>query len=200
MNTQHDNITNDPYKTFADWLDLAKSSEINDPNAMNLATADKNGRPSNRMVLLNGLDNRGFVFFTNAESRKGNDIIENPFAALCFHWKTLRKQVRIEGRVEEVSQQEADTYYHSRPRQSQIGAWASQQSRPLADYQDLKDAVAKYEQEFEGCDDIPKPSYWKGFRVVPDRIEFWVDGEFRLHRRYIFTPLENGWAVHMINP
>lgn len=200
MNTQHNDITDDPYKTFGEWLDRAKLSEINDPNAMNLATAGKDGRPSNRMVLLNGLDERGFVFYTNAESRKGCDIIENPFAALCFHWKTLRRQVRIEGRVEIVSDAESDAYYNSRPRQSRIGAWASQQSRPLPDYQDLKDAVATYEKKFEGRDDIPRPAYWKGFRVVPDKIEFWIDGEFRLHRRYIFTPLENGWAVHMINP
>lgn len=200
MNTQHTDITDDPYKTFAGWLEEAKLSEINDPNAMNLATADGNGRPSNRMVLLNGIDERGFVFYTNEGSRKGRDIIANPYAALCFHWKTLRRQVRVEGCVEIVSEAEADAYYNSRPRQSRIGAWASQQSRPLADYQDLKDAVAKYEKEFEGRDDIPRPAYWKGFRVVPDKIEFWIDGEFRLHRRYIFTPLENGWSVHMINP
>ncbi len=200
MTYQPDTITDDPYKTFAGWLDLAKASEINDPNAMNLATADKSGRPSNRMVLLNGLDNRGFVFYTNAESRKGTQLTENPFAALCFHWKTLRKQVRIEGRVEIVSDEEADTYYNSRPRQSRIGAWASQQSRPLPDYQDLKDAVARYEKQFEGRENIPRPEYWKGFRVIADRFEFWVDGEFRLHRRYIYTPIENGWSIHMINP
>jgi pyridoxamine 5'-phosphate oxidase len=200
MNTQHIDITDDPFKTFANWLEEAKASEINDPNALNLATADKNGRPSNRMVLLNGLDERGFVFFTNEESRKGRDIIENPFAALCFHWKTLRRQVRVEGRVEIVSDAEADAYFNSRPRQSRIGAWASAQSRPLADYHDLKDAVARYEKEYEGREHIPRPPYWKGFRVIPDKIEFWIDGEFRLHRRYIFTPLENGWSVHMINP
>lgn len=200
MNTQHTDITDDPYKTFASWLEEAKLSEINDPNAMNLATADGNGRPSNRMVLLNGIDERGFVFYTNEGSRKGQDIIANPYAALCFHWKTLRRQVRIEGRVDIVSEAEADAYYNSRPRQSRIGAWASQQSRPLANYQDLKDAVAKYEKEFEGRDDIPRPAYWKGFRVVPDKIEFWIDGEFRLHRRYIFIPDQNTWTISMVNP
>lgn len=200
MNTEHDNITNDPYESFATWLELAKTAELNDPNAMNLATADARGRPSNRMVLLNGLDERGFIFYTNSGSRKGIQLTENPFAALCFHWKTLRKQVRIEGHVEMVSDAEADAYYNSRPRQSRIGAWASQQSRPLPDYQDLKDAVAKYEKEFEGRDDIPRPPYWNGYRVVPDRIEFWIDGEYRLHRRYIYIPDATAWSVHMINP
>lgn len=200
MNTVPDINTNDPFKTFADWLEAAKSAEINDPNAMNLATAGKDGRPTNRMVLLNGLDERGFVFYTNAESRKGEQLLSNPFAALCFHWKTLRKQVRIEGGVEIVSDAEADTYYNSRPRQSRIGAWASQQSRTLDDYEDLKSAVAKYEKQFEGSEDIPRPAYWKGFRVIPERIEFWIDGEFRLHKRYIFTRQQNNWSVHMINP
>jgi pyridoxamine 5'-phosphate oxidase len=200
MNTIPDIYTDDPYKTFAAWLELAKASEINDPNAMNLATATADGRPSNRMVLLNGLDDRGFVFYTNAESRKGEQLLSNPFAALCFHWKTLRKQVRIEGKVEVVSDVESDTYYNSRPRQSRIGAWASRQSRTLDDYEDLKSAVVKFEKEFEGREDIPRPSYWKGFRVIPDRIEFWIDGEFRLHRRYVFERQGDGWSVHMINP
>jgi pyridoxamine 5'-phosphate oxidase len=200
MNTVPDINTNDPFKTFADWLEAAKGSEINDPNAMNLATATRDGRPTNRMVLLNGLDERGFVFYTNAQSRKGEQLLENPFAALCFHWKTLRKQVRIEGRVEIVSDAEADTYYNSRPRQSRIGAWASRQSRTLNDYEDLKATVAKHEKQFADRDDIPRPPYWKGFRVIPDRIEFWIDGEFRLHKRYIFTRQPNGWVVHMINP
>lgn len=200
MNTEYEDITDDPYKTFAAWLDMAKAKEINDPNAMNLATADARGRPTNRMVLLNGLDDRGFVFYTNMESRKGENLRENPFAALCFHWKTLRRQVRVEGRVEIVTDVESDAYYNSRPRISRIGSWASQQSRPLDQYQDLKDAVAKYDAEFDGVDDIPRPPYWKGFRVLPERIEFWIDGEFRLHRRYVFTPVENGWNIHMINP
>ncbi len=200
MNTHHTINTDDPYKTFAGWLEEAKASEINDPNAMNLATADAQGRPSNRMVLLNGLDQRGFVFFTNAESHKGRDLSENPFAALCFHWKSLRRQVRIEGRVEETSKEEADAYYNSRPRVSRIGSWASQQSRLLEKYEDLQAAVKKYEAQFEGVESIPRPDYWKGFRVIPDTIEFWIDGEFRLHRRHVFQ-LENGqWRHYMINP
>jgi len=192
--------TDNPLKTFGQWLEEAKATEINDHNAMNLATADKNGRPSNRMVLLNGHDERGFVFYSNAESHKGSDISENPFAALCFHWKTLRRQVRIEGRVEEVTSAESDTYYKSRPRLSRIGAWASQQSRELPAYDDLKAAVSTYEKKYEGTEDIPRPDYWKGFRVVPDKIEFWIDGEFRLHRRHVFERQGDGWKTYMIYP
>ncbi len=200
MKMKSEDITENPYDLFEQWLELAKKSEPNDANAMCLATADAKGHPSNRMVLLNGLDDRGFVFYTNAGSRKGNDIAANPYAALCFHWKTLRKQVRVEGKIEEVSDKEADAYYASRPRQSRIGAWASEQSRPLPQFSDLQDRVKHYEDEFEGMEDIPRPSYWRGFRVMPDKIEFWIDGEFRLHRRYVYT-LENGaWNTHMIYP
>lgn len=200
MNRADTVYTDDPYKTFAAWMEAAKASEINDPNAMNLATADARGRPANRMVLLNGLSDRGFVFFTNAESRKGHDLSENPYAALCFHWKSLRRQVRIEGAVENVTDDEADAYYNSRPRISRIGSWASQQSRKIEDHQELKDAVAKYEAEFDGRDDIPRPAYWKGFRVLPERIEFWIDGEYRLHKRYVFEKSSDGWTTYMISP
>jgi pyridoxamine 5'-phosphate oxidase len=200
MNTPHILDTEDPFKTFAAWLEEAKASEPNDPNAMNLATADAKGRPSNRMVLLNGLDERGFVFYTNAESRKGQQLAENPYAALCFHWKTLRRQVRIEGSVEQVTDAESDTYYNSRPRISRLGSWASQQSRLLPEFSDLENAVKKYEKEFEGREDIPRPPYWKGFRVKPERIEFWIDGEFRLHRRHVFEKSANGWNTYMIYP
>lgn len=200
MNTHHTINTDDPYKTFAGWLEEAKASEINDPNAMNLATADAKGRPSNRMVLLNGLDERGFVFFTNGESHKGRDLSENPFASLCFHWKSLRRQVRIEGRVEQTSAAEVDAYYNSRPRVSRIGSWASQQSRPLEKYEDLLDAVKKYEKKFEGVEPIPRPDYWKGFRVIPDVIEFWIQEEFRLHQRHIFEVENGSWRHYMINP
>ena len=200
MNAPYAFYTDDPMKTFAAWLEEAKASEINDPNAMNLATADGRGRPSNRMVLLNGLDGRGFVFYTNAQSRKGGQLLENPFAALCFHWKSLRRQVRIEGGVEIVSEAESDAYYNSRPRQSRIGAWASQQSRHLPEFSNLEDAVKKYEGLYEGREDIPRPPYWKGFRVIPDRIEFWIDGAFRLHRRHVFERQDGAWQNHMIFP
>lgn len=200
MNAGPDIYTDSPYKTFGQWLEEAKASEINDPNAMCLATADRDGKPSNRMVLLNGLDERGFVFYTNAESRKGTDINQNPYAALCFHWKTLRRQVRIEGRIETVTEAEADAYYKSRPRLSKIGAWASQQSRRLPEFSNLQDAVKFYEDKFKDVEDIPRPAYWQGFRVIPDKIEFWIDGEFRLHRRHVFLPSQNGWDTHMIYP
>lgn len=200
MMNAHILYTDDPYKTFGEWLEEAKAAEINDANAMNLATADKNGRPSNRMVLLNGLDERGFVFFTNAESRKGRELDENPFASLCFHWKSLRRQVRIEGRVEQTSEAEADAYYNSRPRISRLGSWASQQSRPLPNFSDLEKAVQKYDTEYEGMEEIPRPGYWKGFRVVPDRIEFWINGEFRLHKRHVFELAHGAWQTHMIYP
>ncbi len=197
---QNDNITENPYDLFERWLEEAKVREINDPNAMNLATADLRGRPTNRMVLLNAIDERGFVFFTNAESRKGNNLSENPYAALCFHWKSLGRQVRVEGRVGIVSDEETDAYFNSRPRGSRIGAWASQQSRELNDFSDLEDAVRKYESMYEGKDVIPRPPYWKGFRVIPERIEFWINGEFRLHRRNIKHKKHGGWIHYMINP
>jgi pyridoxamine 5'-phosphate oxidase len=200
MNTHSIPYTDDPFRTFAAWLEEAKAAEINDPNAMNLATANKQGRPTNRMVLLNGLDERGFVFYTNAESRKGDQLSENPYAALCFHWKSLRRQVRIEGPVELVTDAESDAYYNSRPRVSRIGSWASQQSRRLEKYEDLQAAVKKYEEKFDGVEPIPRPDYWKGFRVKPERIEFWIDGEFRLHRRYVFEATQTGWQTYMINP
>lgn len=200
MNAVPELYTDDPYKTFGAWLEEAKTTEINDPNAMCLATADAQGRPSNRMVLLNGLDERGFVFYTNAQSRKGNDLDANPYAALCFHWKTLRRSVRVEGRVEQVTDAESDAYYKSRPRLSRIGAWASQQSRRLPEFSTLQDAVKFYEDKFKDVDDIPRPEYWRGFRVIPDKIEFWVDGEFRLHKRTVFLPSKDGWDTHMIYP
>lgn len=195
-----DLYTDRPFETFGQWLEAAKVSEINDPNAMCLATADAQGRPSNRMVLLNGLDARGFIFYTNAESRKGRDLADNPYAALCFHWKTLRRSVRIEGRVEGVTDAESDAYYTSRPRGSRIGAWASQQSRRLPEFSDLEDAVKFYDEKFKDVEDVPRPEYWRGFRVLPEKIEFWQDGEFRLHRRHVFTQGRDGWQSHMVYP
>jgi pyridoxamine 5'-phosphate oxidase len=189
-----------PYPLFQEWLKLAEESEPNDPNAMCLATATPDGKPSARMVLLKNVDERGFVLYTNAESQKGSQIAKNAFAALCFHWKSLRKQVRVEGRVEEVSPDEADEYYASRHRGSRIGAWASKQSRPLESIADLKKFVESYEKEFEAKDDIPRPDYWKGYRVIPERIEFWIDGEYRLHQRYLYTPCDDGWTVQMLYP
>ncbi|MDG5752108.1 pyridoxamine 5'-phosphate oxidase [Qipengyuania sp. XHP0211] len=181
----------DPFSLFEVWFGEAKASEPNDPNAMALATATADGMPSVRMVLLKarGVDQGeggGFVFYTNAESRKGEQIRANMRAALLFHWKSLRRQIRIEGPLEEVDPAQADDYFHSRPRPSQIGSAASDQSRPLPDRQVYLDRVAALEERYpEG--DIPRPSHWTGFRLSPRRIEFWQDREYRLHDRRLFT-------------
>jgi len=190
-----------PYILFEQWLALAEKSEPNDPNAMCLATASKDGTPNARMVLLKGLDERGFVFYTNADSQKGDELEQNAKAAICFHWKSLRKQVRVQGHVENVDDDEADAYYNSRHRGSRIGAWASKQSRPLGNMEELKKFVEKYEESFENKDEIPRPKNWKGFRIIPDQIEFWIDGEYRLHQRYVYKPDENGgWTTGMLYP
>jgi len=192
---------NNPYAVFQEWLAMAEENEPNDPNAMCLATSSKDGIPSARMVLLKGLDERGFVFYTNAESSKGEHLKDNPQAAICFHWKSLRKQVRIQGKVIEVSDEEADQYYNTRHRGSRVGAWASKQSRPLKNIDELKKFVEGYEVEFEGREDIPRPDYWKGFRIIPDTIEFWIDGDYRLHERYLYTIDNDGnWSVGMLYP
>ncbi len=175
----------DPFVRFAAWLEEAIETEPNDPTAMALATVDAGGMPSARMVLLKGSDERGFVFYTNTESRKGDDLAANPRAALCFHWKSLRRQVRIEGGVEPVSEEEADAYFASRARDSRIGAWASDQSRPMAGRFDLEKAVAKYAAKF-ALGEIPRPPHWSGYRVIPSRIEFWRDKAFRLHERLVY--------------
>jgi len=193
--------TDDPFEQFRRWFADAQASEPNDANAMTLATADSDGRPSARIVLLKDLDDRGFTFFTNTESQKGRHLEVNPFAALCFHWKSSRRQVRVEGPVTSVTEAEADAYYGSRPRGSRIGAWASQQSRPLADRPALLAAVARFDAEYEGKD-VPRPAYWSGYRVTPLRLEFWQDGEFRLHDRFVFARAVDGapWSVQRLYP
>ena len=191
--------TADPLVQFQAWLDEAEKSEPNDPTAMSLATATPDGVPSLRMVLLRGLDARGFVFYTNLESRKGSELLTNRHAALCFHWKSLRRQVRVEGPVEPVSDDEADAYFESRPRGSRIGAWASDQSRPMASRFDLEKRVAKFAAKF-GVGRIPRPPHWSGFRVVPQHIEFWSDGQFRLHDRIVYHRAGDGWTSERLYP
>jgi pyridoxamine 5'-phosphate oxidase len=193
-------MSEDPYALFSEWLADATRSEPNDPNAMCLATATPDGRPSARMVLLKGHDASGFVFYTNLESRKGMELAANPHAALCFHWKTLARSVRVEGPVEPVSDAEADAYYASRSRGSRIGAWASRQSRPLEGRWALEKAVADYTFKF-GLGEVPRPAHWSGFRLVPSRIEFWRDMPFRLHERRIFVADgAGGWNTEALFP
>ena len=189
----------EPLDLFAAWMKDAAAKEPNDPEAMNLATADAGGRPSTRMVLLKAVDPEGFVFYTNLESRKGQDLAGNPFVALCFHWKTLRRQVRVEGPVAPVTDAEADTYFASRARGSQIGAWASQQSRPLESRFALERRVAEYTAKF-GLGKVPRPRHWSGFRVRPERIEFWQDKPFRLHDRSIYMSVDGGWSLEKQYP
>jgi pyridoxamine 5'-phosphate oxidase len=192
----------EPFRRFAEWMEHALAAQVPEPTAMALATADAQGHPSVRMVLLKGFDEGGFVFYTNLESRKGRELVENAHAALCFFWQPLELQVRIEGRVEPVSPAEADEYYASRARGSRIGAWASLQSQPLGSYQDLMAGVQEYEARFTG-DDIPRPPHWSGFRVIPSRIEFWQGRPNRLHERERFDldPADpNLWRVQNLYP
>ena len=177
-------VGDDPFGLFAAWLKDAEVSEPNDPNALALASVDAAGLPDVRMVLLKGFDARGFVFYTNFESAKGQEILRSGKAAMGFHWKSLRRQVRVRGTTEVVSEAEADAYFVSRARQSRLGARASAQSRPLESRQVLIDRVAALDAEFPG--DVPRPPNWSGIRVVPSEIEFWKDGEFRLHDRILF--------------
>ncbi|WP_319410956.1 pyridoxamine 5'-phosphate oxidase [uncultured Cohaesibacter sp.] len=190
---------NKPLELFSSWLAEAEASEPNDPNAMAVATVDESGMPNVRMVLLKEYSEKGFVFYTNFESTKGRELLASQKTALLFHWKSLRRQIRIRGAVEVVSNEEADAYYDSRARGSRIGAWASKQSRPLESRFALEKAVAEYTAKFN-IGRIPRPDYWSGFRVIPEEIEFWHDRNFRLHDRVVFKPVEGGWEKTRLYP
>ncbi len=190
---------NEPFALFAEWLAEATKSEPNDPNALSLATVDPSGMPNVRMVLLKGFDERGFVFYTNFEGVKGQEILASMKAAMGFHWKTLRRQVRIRGTVEIVSDAEADEYYQSRARGSRIGAWVSKQSRPLGSRFALEKAVAEFTAKHL-VGEIPRPPHWSGFRVIPTEIEFWKDGAFRLHDRAKYERDGKGWRRTRLYP
>jgi len=192
--------TKEPFRLFGTWLADATASEINDPNGVALATVDSEGMPDVRMVLLKDFDEHGFVFYTNYESAKGREILGNMKAAMCFHWKSLRRQVRIRGNVETVSDAEADAYFATRPRGSRIGAWASKQSRPLESRFALEKSVAEYSARY-AIGEIPRPKHWSGFRIVPTSIEFWHDRPFRLHDRVVFSRNPGGdWDRERLYP
>ncbi|WP_036554304.1 pyridoxamine 5'-phosphate oxidase [Nisaea denitrificans] len=193
--------TDNPFELFDGWLKAASETEPNDANAMTVATADADGRPSARILLLKGFDEQGFVFYSNMESQKGREIEVNPFVALCFHWKSVRRQVRVTGPVARVPDEEADAYFNSRPRGSRVGAWASQQSRPLADRPALMAAVENADSKYPG-ESVPRPDYWSGWRLTPLTIEFWQDGEFRLHDRFCFSRASESeaWTVDRLYP
>jgi len=192
----------DPLEIFNQWLEKASTSEFNNPNAMTLATVGNDGRPSARMVLLKAAGPDGFVFYTNLESPKSLQLSENPWAALLFHWKTQDRQVRIEGSVEQVPDAEADVYFSSRPRASQLGAWASRQSEPLEGWAELEKRLAIYTTKFH-VGPVPRPAFWSGFRLHAQRFEFWQQGNFRLHKRHVFTPSDHGvnkWTIQQVFP
>jgi len=189
----------EPINLFKEWMEEARRASTPDPTAMSLATVDAQGRPAVRMVLLKGVDERGFVFYTNLESPKVADLTAHPRAALCFHWAASERQVRVDGPVEPVSDAEADAYFASRPRLSQLGAWASKQSQPMEGYWELEKAVAATALRFS-IGSVPRPPHWSGFRVKPEKIEFWHQKPFRHHQRFVYTRLGEGWKHQWLYP
>jgi pyridoxamine 5'-phosphate oxidase len=187
-----------PFAQFHEWMTEAEKSEPNDPNAMVVGTAAPNGHPSVRTILLKGVDDRGFVFYTNKESRKGEELAINPRVALLFYWKSLKRQIRIEGVVEHVTEAEADAYYESRPRNSRLGAWASPQSRPLVNRTVLEERLAEMEKRYP--DAVPRPDYWSGYRVLPEMFEFWQEMPYRLHDRTVYRRSPGAWEQSKLFP
>ena len=193
--------TNEPFELFDKWYEAAKKKEINDPNALALATSSKNNVPSVRMVLLKDFSKNGFVFYTNLNSQKGNEIKENPSVSMCFHWKSLLRQVRINGKVTPVQNTVADKYYNSRAYESRIGAWASNQSSVLNNRQELINSIDKFKKKFNEKDNVPRPDHWSGWNLKPDSIEFWLDGDNRIHERLKFLLNSDGsWKKVLLSP
>ena len=191
----------DPLQLFKVWMDEAQKSEPNDPNALSLATANKENYPSVRMVLLKGFNQSGFVFYTNLNSQKGNELKENPNAAMCFHWKSLLRQIRIKGKVALVSDEIADQYYNTRGYESRIGAWASKQSQELGNRDELINSIKDYKQKYNDQDNVPRPSHWSGWNLSPSSIEFWLDGDSRIHERLKYTRDKSGnWVKSLLSP
>ena len=191
----------DPVQLFKVWMDEAQKTEPNDPNALSLATANKENYPSVRMVLLKGFNQNGFVFYTNLNSQKGNELKENPNAAMCFHWKSLLRQIRIKGKVALVSDEIADQYYNTRGYESRIGAWASKQSQELGNRDELINSIKDYKQKYNDQDNVPRPSHWSGWNLSPSSIEFWLDGDSRIHERLKYTRDKSGnWVKSLLSP
>ena len=190
---------NNPINLFKKWFSKAKETEINDPNAVAIATSDNNNQPSVRMVLLKGLSDKGFVFYTNFNSKKSNDLKLNKKASMCFHWKSLRRQVRVSGSVEKVADSEADDYYNSRPYKNKIGAWASSQSETLKNRQEFLEKEKNFENKYPS-NNVPRPPYWSGWRLIPAQIEFWLDGEGRIHERLNYVQRNNEWKKELLYP
>ncbi len=190
-----------PFKLFEEWFEEAKKSELNDPNALALATSNKKGAPSVRMVLLKGFSEKGFVFYTNLNSKKSGDIQSNPHASMCFHWKSLLRQIRIVGKINSVSDKDADEYYNSRAYGSRIGAWASKQSTVLDNRDQLYQAIEDFKKKYPDENNVPRPKHWSGWNLTPDEIEFWLDGENRIHERLKYTRDQTGsWNKSLLSP
>ena len=191
----------DPIELFKVWMDEAKKSEPNDPNALSLATSNKNNIPSVRMVLLKEFNQKGFVFYTNLNSQKGNELKENPNAAMCFHWKSLLRQIRISGTITQVEDSVADQYYNSRGYDSRIGAWASKQSKELKNRDELENSIKEFKKKFNDKNNVPRPEHWSGWNLSPIRIEFWLDGDSRIHERLNYTVDKSGnWIKSLLSP
>ena len=190
-----------PFQLFEKWFEEAKRKEINDPNALALGTASKAGVPSVRMVLLKGYNENGFIFYTNLNSQKGNEIKENPNASMCFHWKSLLRQIRISGTITQVEDSVADKYYNSRGYDSRIGAWASKQSKELKNRDELENSIKEFKKKFNDENNVPRPSHWSGWNLSPNRIEFWLDGDSRIHERLNYTVDKSGnWIKSLLSP